>query len=248
MSVFDGTQRQIGKGAQAIVYYYKGFAYKVYNDEYPAEWIHGEILIQTEISKTHLPVVKYYKTEDPHITKMDFIDGITLADRIRNEKYKNGVADIIKLQKEVNTITDVKLPTLKSCAIHDIQHMQIEQKQKDTAYTYLEDIQEKSNLLHLDFHFENIMFSDGKYYIIDWIDARLGNPVYDYAKSYVLMNEFIFRISKKYLSLITKDKDIDTTDLKKAMYVMALLRIRQNSSERTLALIQSIESELISKV
>ena len=37
---FDGSQKVIGKGAQAVVFLYQGFAYKVYNESYPAEWIH----------------------------------------------------------------------------------------------------------------------------------------------------------------------------------------------------------------
>ena len=36
---FDGSQKKIGKGAQAEVLLYHGFAYKVYNKSYPAEWI-----------------------------------------------------------------------------------------------------------------------------------------------------------------------------------------------------------------
>lgn len=36
---FDGTQKEIGKGAQAKVLSYQGFAYKVYEESYPAEWI-----------------------------------------------------------------------------------------------------------------------------------------------------------------------------------------------------------------
>lgn len=40
--IFDGTEILIGKGAQAEVLLYKGFAYKVYKDTYPAEWISFE--------------------------------------------------------------------------------------------------------------------------------------------------------------------------------------------------------------
>ena len=36
---FDGSQKVIGKGAQAEVFLYHGFAYKVYKESYPAEWI-----------------------------------------------------------------------------------------------------------------------------------------------------------------------------------------------------------------
>ena len=34
--IFDGTHKLIGKGAQADVFLYKGFAYKVYKPTYPA--------------------------------------------------------------------------------------------------------------------------------------------------------------------------------------------------------------------
>jgi len=172
--MFDGSQKEVGKGAQATVYYYNGFAYKVYKNNYPKQWIHYELINQEEINKTDLPTVKYYKTEEPNITKMDFIDGVTLADRMRDDKYKNGIEDLIRLQKEVNSVTKVKLPTLKAFAVNDINKLQIEKEKKDRALRYLEEIEEKHNLLHLDFHFLNIMFTGEKYYIIDWINARLG--------------------------------------------------------------------------
>ncbi len=37
--IFDGSEKLIGKGAQASVLQYHGFAFKVYNESYPAEWI-----------------------------------------------------------------------------------------------------------------------------------------------------------------------------------------------------------------
>lgn len=235
--MFDGSQKEIGRGMQAIVYYYKGFAYKVYQKEYPKEWIHFEVQIQNEINKTQLPVVKYYETEDLHVTKMDFLDGVTMADRLQKGKYKSGVEDLLALQKKVNAITDVKVPMFKPFATREINQMQFEQGAKDKALKYLEEIEERYNLIHLDFHFSNIMFVHDKYYIIDWINTRLGNPIFDYARSYVLMNEFAYRQGQKYHSLIQKDKEVDTSKLDKAVYVMALLRLKEQMSERTLSLL-----------
>ncbi len=245
MSFFDGSQKEIGRGAQAVVYEYKGFAYKVYKDEYPKEWIKGEIQIQCEINRTGLPVVHYEKTEEPNIIKMDLIRGITLADRMQKQKYKTGLEDLLQLQKKVIAITNTQLPTLKSFAAYDFHRLQVSQDRKNRALNYLEEIGEQSNLLHLDFHFLNIMFADEKYYIIDWINARRGNPIFDYARSYVIMDEFANRLSRKYLTLIHKEREIDKTDIKKAIYVMALLRLNENQSgEKTMKLIDAVESEL----
>lgn len=245
MSVFDGSQKEIGRGAQAVVFSYKGFAYKVYNSEYPKEWIRGELLIQGEINKTSLPVAKYYETDEPNIIKMDLIHGITLNDRMQKKKYENGVEDIISLQKEVHRFTEINLPAFKTCAANDILELQLEQEKKNRALKFLEDIPEKKNLLHLDFHFLNIMYADAQYYIIDWVNARIGHPIYDYARTYVIMNEVAYHLSQKYLSLIVEDRCIDTSDLKKAIYVMALLRIRENFNDKTLELIKSMENELL---
>ena len=72
---FDGTQKVIGKGAQAEVFLYHGFAYKVYNESYPAEWISFEKEQQQAVNKAGLCPVKYYDTDNPHIIKMDLVKG-----------------------------------------------------------------------------------------------------------------------------------------------------------------------------
>ena len=55
---FDGTQKLIGRGAQADVFLYQGFAYKVYKPSYPAEWIAFEKHQQGEINKAGLCPVR----------------------------------------------------------------------------------------------------------------------------------------------------------------------------------------------
>lgn len=190
-----------------------------------------------------LPVVRYYETEEPHILKMDFIDGMTLGERIQKEKYKNGVEDLITLQKTVHTYTDLPLPAFQASAVGTINSLPIDRHRKERAMRFLEEIPDTNHLLHLDFHFLNLMYADEKYYIIDWIDAKIGNPIYDFARTYVIIHEFAFRLSKKYLSLV--GKGIDGFQLKKAIYVMALLRLKEQESERTLALIDSLDKELM---
>ena len=46
----------IGKGRQATVYIWKGFAYKVYPDSYPIQAIASEMQLQQLISKIDLPL------------------------------------------------------------------------------------------------------------------------------------------------------------------------------------------------
>ena len=79
--IFDGTQNAIGKGAQAEVVSYYGYAYKIYRSSYPTEWIAFEKKQQEAVNKTGLSPVRYYDTGDEHIVKMDLITGVTLESR-----------------------------------------------------------------------------------------------------------------------------------------------------------------------
>ncbi len=237
---FDDTRKEIGEGKQAKVYFWNGFAFKLYNSTYPVEWIDNEIRIQNEVNKTSLPTVKYYKTDNPHITRMDYIDGITLGERMLKEKYKQGIEDLIQLQKQVHSIENINISNLKITFKNELQDLDFDKEKKKIALQYLYNIEEKHNLCHLDFHLLNIMYSFGKYYIIDWVNARLGNPIYDYARTYIILYEIAYRLSQKYLSLLKKDKTIDMKDIDKAIYIMAILRTRESKSEKVQQLIDSM--------
>ena len=82
-NIFDGTQKLIGKGAQADVVLYQGYAYKIYRPAYPTEWIAFEKSQQNEVNKAGLSPVRYYDTEDDHIVKMDYVEGETLENRAK---------------------------------------------------------------------------------------------------------------------------------------------------------------------
>ena len=71
----------------------------------------------------------------------------------------------------------------------------------------------KSTICHLDMHFLNIMIpSDAdfvadkiSYTIIDWMNARLAPPVFDYARTYVIFNEFAKEALEFYKAAIWPD-------------------------------------------
>ena len=62
---FDGSEKLIGTGAQAKVYLYKGFAYKVYNQTYPAEWISFEKEQQKAVNKAG--ILHYLRKYNVHV-------------------------------------------------------------------------------------------------------------------------------------------------------------------------------------
>lgn len=237
---FHTEKTLIGQGKMAKVYLWNGFAYKCFNSDYPNDWIDYEIRIQNTISKTGLPTVNYYDSEIPHSIKMDFIDGTTLGERIRKEKYKGGLEDLLLLFSQIHKIKDIDFPSLNPFLTREINKLNIDDSMKQLAAGYICDIKDEKTLCHLDYHFLNLMYSHDRYYIIDWINSKIGNPIYDYARTYVILYEFANRFSKKYLNTIKEQNKFNQSDFKKAIYVMALHRLSEYDSEKVKKLISEI--------
>ena len=111
--LFDGSQIVIGRGAQADVYSFRGYAYKVYRPAYPVEWIEFEKRQQSEINRAGLSPVKYYDTADPHIVKMDLITGDTLEKKML-DGFTGGFDMLAEMFRKVHQAdpSDIKMPRL----------------------------------------------------------------------------------------------------------------------------------------
>ena len=114
---FDGSQKVIGNGAQAEVFLYHGFAYKVYKESYPAEWIAFEKKQQQAVNKAGLCSVKYYDTDNPHIIKMDLVEG----DQLEKSVFKAPVQAFALLARAFRFVhqaddSNTSIPSLDSTA------------------------------------------------------------------------------------------------------------------------------------
>lgn len=230
---FKDERVLIGQGKMAKVYLWNGFAYKCFQKGYPDDWIQYEMDIQSSVSKTGLPMANYYQSEIPCSIKMDFINGVTLADRIRREKYKNGLEDLFDIFFKVHEKKNVDIPRLNPYLLREISNMDMEPSIKERALEYVSDISDDNVLCHLDHHFSNLMYAKDGYYIIDWVNAKLGNPIYDFARTYVVIYEFANRLSKRYEKMVMARCGFEQAEWNKAVYVMAVHRLSELDSEKT---------------
>lgn len=186
---FDGTQKLIGKGAQAEVFSYHGFAYKVYNESYPAEWIAFEKQ-QKAVNKAGLSPVKYYDTDDPHIIKMDLVQGEQLQKSVPNAP-EEGFALLARAFRFVH--------------------------QADACNTTIP-------------HDAELVADKINHTIIDWMNTRLAPPVFDYAQTYVIFNEFTKEAVDFYKTAVWPDilaLGISEEDFFDAVKVCTVLRSKE---------------------
>lgn len=228
MPLFDGSEVIIGKGAQADVYKYRGYAYKVYRPEYPAEWIAFERQQQEEVNRLGLTKVRYYPTDDPHIIKMDLVEGDTLEKKLRegHTEYSGLLQEAFR-KVHAPAIEGVKIPRLEETA-----GMGLTQQQKEKVFPVIRRLSDKfpGCVCHLDMHFLNILIPhDGsEAVIIDWMNTRIAPAVFDYARTYVIFNECAPEILEQYMKDISSDiEGISEEDLNDAIMVCTILRQRE---------------------
>ncbi len=233
---FDGTQKVIGKGAQAEVLLYHGFAYKVYNESYPAEWIAFEKDQQKAVNKAGLCQVKYYDTDDPHIIKMDLVEGDQLEKSIPAAPEQGFLllAKAFRFVHEADA-SATTIPPLSATA-----GLLLTDQEKSEVLPIIERLSQKykSCICHLDMHFLNIMIPTNtpliadkiNYTIIDWMNTRVAPPVFDYARTYVIFNEFAKEAVEFYKAAVWPDVQalgISDEDFSDAVKVCTILRSKE---------------------
>ena len=230
---FDGSEKLIGTGAQAKVYLYQGFAYKVYNQSYPAEWIAFEKEQQQAVNKAGLCPVKYYDTDNPHIIKMDLVEGDQLEKSVpaAPEQAFLLLARAFHFIHEASSV-NTTIPPLSATA-----GLVLTEEEKSQVLPVIECLSQKykSCICHLDMHFLNIMLPPEtpliadkiNYTIIDWMNARLAPPVFDYARTYVIFDEFAKDAVEFYKAAVWPDVQalgISEEDFFEAVKVCTVLR------------------------
>ena len=224
---FDGSQELIGKGAQADVYKYQGYAYKVFKQEYPTEWIAFEKKQQSEANRLGLSSIKYYDTEDPKIVKMDLVEGITLEKKLKGA-IDEGLAILAEMQRKVHQASaeGTDIPKLSDCLTPGLLD-----KEKAVVLPLIENLSGKfdSCVCHLDLHFLNILIPDDgtEPKLVDWINARIAPPVFDYARSEVIIHEYAPELIPMYRKAMASDMEalgITEDDYAAAIAVCSILR------------------------
>ena len=222
----------IGRGKISTIFTDGLYAYKTYPNDYPIEWINYEFDTHQKIQQqSSLPMVKYEDMLESRQIKMDYIKGMTLADRMRKEKYKFGLEDFTDLQKQIFQYEINGLKDAFSVFNDQIKSSQLSDSLKNNALKSLYQMDYKQTLCHLDFHLENILYDGSKYVIIDWVNAKSGNPVMDIARSYIILKQYAPRLANKYLKMICDKSGISALNVHQAVPLLAFLRILENDTD-----------------
>lgn len=221
---------KIGEGISATVYSDGKYAYKKYRSGYSIDNMKFEVYVQNEIYEhTDLNVAKYEIIDD--YIKMTLFEGMNLADRIVKENYVQGFQDFINLQCETFKYTNLNLADAYQTFSAQIKETLLDDQLKQNALGAINKINKTFHLCHFDYHPENIMYHNNTPYIIDWTNAKLGNPVMDIASTYVIFRLFAKDYADMYLYAML-EKGFNLKEIKDAIPVMAFIRLRENKDPK----------------
>lgn len=228
--IFDGTEKKVGTGAQAEVFLYRGYAYKIYKSSYPKEWIEFEKRQQKAVNAAGLCDVRYYDTDDDHIIKMDYVDGEMLESKAKAGDITSfyTLAEAFRFVHEKDS-AGINMPHLAQTA-----GMGLNECEKEEVLEIISRLSQKmqSCVCHLDMHFLNIMLPGDKegFVIIDWMNARLAPAVFDYARTYVIFDEFSKEGLEAYKQIVLPNlwkNGIDECDFNDAVRASSIIRNRE---------------------
>lgn len=236
----------IGKGKTSEVYVENNLAYKHYDENRPISYIEEELRINRVISTlTKLPMSPLLPTTDPYVIQMKYLGNETMTHRMLN-RQPNVIEDLIDLQLSVFQYRD--LPLLN---IHDRYQRRISSgttlsdQEKLTALNILNDLPFQTTLAHMDFHPSNILFYEDKYWIIDWVNAGLANPLLCVARTYILLHYHALRRSQKYLTVLSKRTGWTKETIRKTAIIQAADRILESDDADEIACMQNYIKEVV---
>lgn len=236
---------EIGEGMIAKVYSWEGYAYKCFNEAYPKEWLEFELNQQKEVCKSSLPIPKYYESEFKNSIKMDLIQGVSMAERLTDCGKKQIMDDFMYWFEKIHEVSNLKLHSLDKEIPSQIESSPVDDEIKVRARECFEYVNcvvlEQNVLCHMDYHLLNVMYEGNNIRLIDWVNARDGKPIWDFARTYVIFYQYVAGMKRDYEKRVIALRGYSEEVFKKAVYVEAVCRLNEQNTKRVKQLISICE-------
>ncbi|WP_432663006.1 aminoglycoside phosphotransferase family protein [Wukongibacter baidiensis] len=183
----------IGEGRTAEVYEWGcDRVLKLYKKGIKRNIIENEFRASKEILKVDIPAPEVFELieyEDRLGIISERVYGHTMIKSILLKPWRmvNEAKRLAEIHKRIQKKIDVDLPRQKNRLKKQIESTDLLVEDiKEKIYKYLEKLSDDNILCHGDFHPDNILISKNKEIVIDWMDAAIGNPAADVARTSIL--------------------------------------------------------------
>ena len=186
---------QIARGRTAEVYAWDdGWVIKLFHPWVSYEAVSCEANLARIAHAAGLPtpaVGELFKINDRVGLAMERVRGASMLQAIKGQPWKTRVYArmLAELHVEMHTRSVTEMPSQRERLISKIRHAKpLPEELRPLLLDALDRLPDGNKLCHGDFHPDNIMLTEKGPVIIDWIDASVGSPAADVARSVILMS------------------------------------------------------------
>ncbi|MDT4868012.1 Phosphotransferase enzyme family protein [compost metagenome] len=165
---------------------------------------------------------------------MSRMPGIALGTQLGVGDLSRMLELLVGQHRCVLACTVAGLPRLKPRLAERVEHASdLPQATRAGLLQRLWALPDGARLCHGDFHPFNIMVDGDRLGIIDWLDATIGPPEADIARTYLLVALHLPEVAERYLAAMTDDLTMDLRRVMDWLPVVAGARLVEGVDEET---------------
>ena len=251
----------VGKGAKGTVYRYDPETIiKVYNDNDSLPAIERERELAHKAFKLGIPTAISFdivKVGDNYGSVFELLDTKSLSEYIATDpenfdKYVKHFSDLLRLIHDT-PVKKSDMPNAKDKFLSRLEHLEkyFDATVYQKLHEMISDVTDTDNMLHCDYHTNNVMLQNGEVILIDMDTLSYGNPIFELANIYIayvgfgivnhkMVENFIglpfattTKIWDKFLSYYLDTDDADKIkDVESKASILALIRFMRHIDRR----------------
>jgi tRNA A-37 threonylcarbamoyl transferase component Bud32 len=168
----------------------------LFKSTFPQKAINEEFEIGRCLNLSGLSIPTTYEIIEVDDTKgilLDFVEGRSMLQNLASKpwlvlRYAKKMANLHFNTHRADFKGNKCIKPLSQSIADQISRVNLLTSEEKTAIlSYLSCLPDGSSLCHGDFHPDNIIVSKDRLVTVDWITARLGNPIADVARTWLLL-------------------------------------------------------------
>lgn len=224
----------IASGNTAHVFLCDGKVIKVFRNHLPNTVAEYEAAKQKTAYSLGLPVpriIDITSINGKQAIVMEYAKGTTLGDLMQQNasQVKNYMNLSVDIQIEMHSKQVTCLESMGDKLTRQLKNAKpLELPYRSKLIKLLNSLPSENRLCHGDYHVFNLIKTQNKIVIIDWVDATSGNPCADAYRSYLLYSQFSSHLANRYLKLYCKKSSLSPDDIFAWASIVAGARLCEN--------------------
>ena len=217
----------------------KNTVLKIFGPTYKVSAILNEAMNEARAAETGLPVAKVIevlKLRDHWCIRREWVEGKTLADVMASDKKNlmKYLKEFVAIQCEIFSKTSERMGNLADKLDKQISASPLPKETRYDLHMKLQSFARGKALCHGDFNPTNVIITpEGEWRVIDWSHVRLGDPLADVARTYLLfwLAGYV-AAAEKYMALACEALKAKVADVQKWLPIVAAAESAKEQSKK----------------